>query len=159
MRKLLLLASLLICLMSVNVFAQETQPAQKTTTETEQPKNAVQQMLDDAKKRGEVIMGTCLVEDCGDAQAADGVEPGRALELVKPVYPPIAAAAHASGEVRVQVIIDTDGTVIAAASISGHPLLQAASVTAARNTRFAPSKYNGEPVKVTGVLIYNFVAP
>jgi TonB family protein len=149
-----LIAVVLLCSAGMAQDPQAPKPS-----ETEQPKNAVQQMLDDAKKRGEVIMGTCLVEDCGDAQAADGVEPGRALELVKPVYPPIAAAAHASGEVRVQVIIDTDGTVIAAASISGHPLLQAASVTAARNTRFAPSKYNGEPVKVTGVLVYNFVAP
>lgn len=151
---------ILISLISVVLLcsAAMAQDPQKPS-ESMQPKNGVQQMLDDAKKRGEVIMGACLLEDCGDTQAADGLEVGRALEFVKPVYPPIAAAAHASGSVTVQVIIDTDGTVIAAASISGHPLLQSTSVTAARNTRFAPSKYNGEPVKVTGVLIYNFVAP
>jgi len=149
-----LIATVLLCSTGMAQDPQGTKPS-----ETEQPKNAVQQMIEDAKKRGEVILGTCLEEDCPEGeQITSGVEPGHALELVKPAYPPIARAAHASGEVRVQVIIDTDGTVIAAASISGHPLLQAAAVSAARNTRFSPSKYNGEPVKVTGVLLYNFVS-
>jgi outer membrane biosynthesis protein TonB len=57
----------------------------------------------------------------------------------------------------VKVIIDVDGTVIAAASISGHPLLQGASVNAARNARFSPTKVNGQAVKVVGVIEYNFV--
>ncbi|HSE18896.1 MAG TPA: TonB family protein [Pyrinomonadaceae bacterium] len=152
MRKVFLLASLLICLTSVNVFAQE----KTTTTGTEQPKNAVDQMLDEAKERGETILGSCLV-DCEGVAVQDGVEPGRVLELPKPVYPPIARAAHASGAVGVKVIIDVDGTVIAAASISGHPLLQGAAVNAARNARFAPTKVNGQPVKVVGVIQYNFV--
>lgn len=61
-------------------------------------------------------------------------------------------------QVQVQVLIDVDGTVIAAAAVSGHPLLFGASVAAARNARFSPTKFNGEPVKVTGVISYNFVA-
>ena len=150
----------LIALIAIVLFwstgmAQENQGQKQS--DTERPKNGVERMIEDAKKRGEVIMSTCLLEDCSGEPSADGLEAGRALELVKPVYPPIARAANASGEVRVQVLIDTDGTVIAAASISGHPLLQSASVDAARHTRFAPSKYNGEPVKVTGVLLYTFV--
>jgi outer membrane biosynthesis protein TonB len=43
--------------------------------------------------------------------------------------------------------------------VSGHPLLQAASVTAARQAKFEPMTLAGEPVKVTGVIQYNFVAP
>ena len=151
MRKVFLIASLLICLTSVNAFAQD-----KTTTGTEQPKNAVDKLLEEAKERGETILGTCLV-DCDGVAIPDGVESGRVLELPKPVYPPIAMAAHASGTVGVKVIIDVDGNVIAAASISGHPLLQGAAVNAARNARFAPTKVNGQPVKVVGVIQYNFV--
>jgi TonB family protein len=157
MRKVFLLASLLICLLSVNGFAQEKTPPQKTTTETEQPKNAVDQLVDEAKERGESILVTCVV-DCEGVAVQDGVESGRALELPKPVYPPIARAAHASGTVGVKVLIDVDGTVIAAASISGHPLLQGAAVNAARNARFAPTKVNGQPVKVVGVIDYNFIS-
>lgn len=142
--------------------AQDTQKTtpQSPATEMERPKNAVELMLEDAKKRGELIMGTCL-EKCGEngnEQKAEGVEPGRAIELPKPVYPLIARRAHAQGEVQVQVIVDTDGQVIAAAAISGHPLLQAASVTAARGARFTPPKYNGEPVKVVGVISYTFIS-
>ena len=157
MRNLFLMASLLICLMSVNVFAQETQPAQKTTTETEQPKNAVDRAVDEAKEHGEKVMGVCLM-DCEGAPITEGVESGHAIELPKPEYPPIARAAHASGTVEVKVLVDLDGSVIAAAVISGHPLLQAAAVNAARQARFTPMTYKGEPVKIVGVIQYHFVA-
>ena len=49
--------------------------------------------------------------------------------------------------------------VIAAKAVSGHPLLQAASVAAARNAKFTPTKMSGQPVKVQGVLIYTFSEP
>jgi TonB family protein len=157
MRKVFLLASLLIGLLSVNGFAQEKTSPQKTTTETGQPRNAVERAMDEAKERGETILGTCLV-DCEGVALQDGIESGRVLELPKPAYPAIARAAHASGTVGVQVLIDVDGTVIAAASVSGHPLLQAAAVNAARNARFTPTKVNGQPVKVVGVIEYNFIS-
>jgi TonB family protein len=157
MRNLFLMASLLICLTSVNVFAQETPPAQKPATETERPKDAVDRAVDEAKEHGEtVLMGSCLV-DCEGAAITEGVEIGKVLELPKPSYPPIARAAHATGTVEVRVIIGLDGSVIAAVSISGHPLLQAAAVGAARQARFTPTKYKGDPVKVVGVIQYNFI--
>jgi len=87
-----------------------------------------------------------------------GVLNGKALELPKPAYPAIARAAHASGTVVVQVLIDEEGNVVSAKAVSGHPLLQAASVAAALEARFAPTRLAGEPVKVTGVIQYNFVA-
>lgn len=158
MRKLFFIASLLICLTGVNVFAQETPPAEKPATEPEKPKNAVDKALDEAKEKGDTIIGTCLV-DCGEGtKITEGFESGHAIELPPPAYPPIARAAHASGTVEVRVIVDFDGSVRAAAAISGHPLLQAAAVGAARKARFTPMKYKGEPVKVVGIIQYNFVA-
>lgn len=85
-----------------------------------------------------------------------GVLNGKAVSLPQPVYPPVARAAKASGTVTVQVTIDEEGKVISAHAVSGHPLLQAASVAAARQARFTPTKLSGQPVKVTGVVIYNF---
>jgi TonB family protein len=58
------------------------------------------------------------------------------VAAVAPVYPPIAAAAIASGEVVVEVKIDGKGTVTSARAISGHPLLHAVSVAAARRWKF-----------------------
>jgi len=92
------------------------------------------------------------------APISGGVLNGKAISLPKPAYPPIAKAAHASGTVVVQVLIDENGNVVSAHAVSGHPLLQGAAVGAARQARFSPTKLSGQPVKVTGVIQYNFVA-
>ena len=92
------------------------------------------------------------------APISGGVLNGKAISLPKPAYPPIAKAAHASGTVTVQVTIDENGNVISAHAVSGHPLLQAVAVAAAKGARFSPTKLSGQPVKVTGVITYNFVA-
>jgi len=82
---------------------------------------------------------------------------GRALKLVKPGYPPLARKAHVSGTVSVRVRIDKEGKVIAATAISGHPLLFAACVEAAKNSLFTPTLFADKPVEVTGVILYNFI--
>lgn len=86
-----------------------------------------------------------------------GVLNGKATKKPQPVYPPIAAAARAQGTVVVQVTVDEEGYVISARATSGHPLLQQAAVQAARQARFAPTRLEGKPVKVRGVITYNFV--
>jgi protein TonB len=83
---------------------------------------------------------------------------GKAIRLVTPPYPAIARSAHASGAVQVQVLIDENGNVISASAVSGHPLLRAAAQAAAMSSKFSPTKLSGQPVKVNGVIIYNFVA-
>jgi protein TonB len=57
----------------------------------------------------------------------------------------------------VQVVIDESGKVISVAAVAGHPLLQGVSVAAAKQAKFTPTLLEGEPVKVTGVIHYNFV--
>ena len=85
-----------------------------------------------------------------------GVLNGKATSLPAPEYPAIARAAGASGSVTVQITIDEEGNVISAEADSGHPLLRAAAVTAAREAKFSPTRLSGQPVKVQGVVIYNF---
>lgn len=87
-----------------------------------------------------------------------GVLNGKAISLPQPAYPPIAKQAHASGSVSVQVVVDEKGDVISARAISGHPLLRAVSESAARKAKFSPTKLNGKPVKVTGIVTYKFEA-
>ena len=90
-------------------------------------------------------------------QISGGVLNGKATSLPKPPYPPAARAVRASGAVSVQVLIDENGSVVSASAVSGHPLLRAAAVQAARGARFSPTKLSGQPVKVSGVITYNFV--
>ncbi len=86
-----------------------------------------------------------------------GVINGKALTLPKPEYPSAAQAVRASGAVNVQVTIDENGSVISASATSGHPLLRQAAEQAALQSTFKPTLLSGQPVKVTGVIIYNFV--
>jgi TonB family protein len=85
-----------------------------------------------------------------------GVLNGQAVDLPKPVYPQIAKNAHATGVVTVQVLIDETGKVISAQAVSGNPLLRAAAVQAAYRARFTPTYLSQQPVKVSGVITYNF---
>ena len=91
------------------------------------------------------------------APISGGVLNGKALSLPQPPYPPIARNSKVSGMVVVQVTIDEYGNVIEANAVSGHPLLRAAAVAAAREAKFSQTSLMGELVRVTGVLQYNFV--
>jgi len=85
-----------------------------------------------------------------------GVVNGQATSLPKPPYPPTAKAVRAGGDVNVQVTIDEMGKVISAKAIDGHILLRPAAEKAAWSARFKPTTLTGQPVKVTGVIIYRF---
>ena len=85
-----------------------------------------------------------------------GVLNGKAMTLPKPLYPQAAKAARASGLVSVDVVIDENGKVISAKAIDGHVMLRGAAVSAAQGARFSPTMLSGQPVKVTGVINYNF---
>lgn len=84
---------------------------------------------------------------------------GKAISLPRPGYPPAAKAVKAEGVVIVKVVIDEGGEVISATAVSGHPLLRAAAVEAAKAAKFAPTIVDGRTAKVVGHLTYNFVGP
>ena len=84
---------------------------------------------------------------------------GRALSLPKPAYPVAARQLRLAGQVVVLVQIDETGNVISARDMCQGPLyLSESSVAAAQNARFSPTKLSGMPVKVNGIIVYNFVA-
>lgn len=93
-----------------------------------------------------------------DGQSVSGgVLNGKAVSRPQPPYPPAARAARAQGAVVVQVTVDETGGVTSAKAVSGHPLLRAAAEAAAKQAKFSPTVLSGKPVKVSGVLTYNFV--
>ena len=109
----------------------------------------------------EVQVAPVAPADSADAAGAvviaGGVLDGKAVSKPQPAYPPIAKAAGASGTVTVQIVVDEEGNVVSASAVSGHPLLQQAAVAAAREARFSPTLLSGKPVRVSGVVTYNFV--
>ena len=86
-----------------------------------------------------------------------GVITGLATYLPKPVYTEIAKRARAQGSVSVQVLIDESGRVISAKAMSGSPFLTVEAQKAAMQARFAPTLLSNQPVKVSGIITYNFV--
>lgn len=86
-----------------------------------------------------------------------GVLNGKAISKPEPVYPASAKSVKASGTVTVEIIVDEEGKVISANAVSGHPLLRASAVSAAKQARFSPTLLSGQPVKVKGTITYNFV--
>ena len=81
----------------------------------------------------------------------------QALSLPKPPYPPLAKQLHIQGVISVQVLIDETGRVISAKAVSGSPFLTVEAQRAAYQARFSPTLIGDQPVKVSGVITYNFV--
>ncbi|MDX2044325.1 MAG: energy transducer TonB [Acidobacteriota bacterium] len=88
---------------------------------------------------------------------SEGVLQGSAIRKQRPTYPPIAKAARVSGPVQVVVTISEQGKVIDAYAADGNPLLRQAAVEAARQWLFTPTTLSKVPVKVQGMLTFNFV--
>lgn len=88
-----------------------------------------------------------------------GVLNGKAKNLAPPAYPEAARAVRASGAVNVQITVSESGKVLSASAVSGHPLLRGAAEDAAKKSTFEPVLLEGNPVKVTGILMFYFVAP
>ena len=80
----------------------------------------------------------------------------KVVSEVLPAYPQKAKDKGIGGTVEVQVLVNEDGEVIFANPLSGPEELWAESVKAAVGSRFTPTALSGEPVMITGRLIYDF---
>jgi protein TonB len=85
-----------------------------------------------------------------------GVLNGKAVEMPKPVYPETARRARMTGVVMVEVVVDLSGKVIGARAVSGPEMLRDAAERAARQAKFTPTLLSGQPVRVAGLISYNF---
>ncbi|HJR06441.1 MAG TPA: energy transducer TonB [Pyrinomonadaceae bacterium] len=90
-------------------------------------------------------------------RVASSVISSKIITKPAPPYPIIAKQARAQGPVTVEILIDEQGRVVSAHATSGHPLLRAAAQQSAYQARFSPTSISGQPVKVSGVITYNFI--
>lgn len=82
---------------------------------------------------------------------------GKMINTPKLDYPIIAKRSGAHGPVIVQIIVDEEGKVISAKAVSGNPLLYPAATRAAYQARFSPTLLSNQPVKVSGMITFNFI--
>ncbi len=71
-------------------------------------------------------------------------------------YPEKAKDQRVSGVVRLEVLVDEDGTVKQPRILSGHPLLRAGLVDAVRHWMYQPALLNGKPVPMTAEIEIKF---
>jgi len=81
----------------------------------------------------------------------------KALSMPKAKYPEEARRLRVSGKVTVRVVVDENGKVASAMATDGPLPLRQAAEDAARLATFAPTVQDGVTVKVTGLLVYEFV--
>ncbi len=86
-----------------------------------------------------------------------GVLNGKAAKKPAPEYPANGRSEGASGAVVVQIVVDERGNVTSAQAVSGHSMLRGPSESAAMRAKFRPTTLCGRPVKVSGVITYNYV--
>jgi TonB family protein len=92
-------------------------------------------------------------------KVSEGVLLGSVSTRVLPAYPPFAKQLRVSGEVKVEVIINAKGRVIAAQAISGPYPLRLTAEDAALKWTFKPTLLNQVPVSVRGFLTFIFTKP
>ena len=83
------------------------------------------------------VMFICSVPMFAQSQNESPCEGPTVIAAVAPVFPPIARAARAKGEVVVEVKVNPHGEVEESKVVSGHPLLQKVSEVAAMKWKFA----------------------
>jgi protein TonB len=98
----------------------------------------------------------------GDAKKGDGspIAVGslltKAKQRISPSYPATARASRVIGVVTVFLLVNEKGEVESVQRADGPPQLQQAAADAARRWRFNPTVVDGQPMRVTGYLSFNF---
>ncbi len=89
-------------------------------------------------------------------RVSSGVAEGLLVHKVDPVYPREAIEKKIQGDVVLQVVIDTQGSIATLTTISGHPLLADAATEAVRQWHYRPYLLNGVPVQVETTVTVKF---
>jgi TonB family protein len=109
-----------------------------------------------AKTPVQILYGESTPDERRRGPLISGILNMKVVSEVLPAYPQKAKDKGIEGTVEVQVLVNEDGEVIFANPLSGPEELWAESVKAAVGSRFPPATLSGEPVKITGRLIYEF---
>jgi TonB family protein len=104
----------------------------------------------------QILYGERAADERRQGPLISGVLNGKILDYTLPVYPQKAKDKNIQGQVEIQLLVNEDGEVIFANPLSGPEELWAESVKAAVTARFAPTTLKGQPVMITGRIIFEF---
>lgn len=131
---------------------QSQQPAAPTNTRTAPPA----QQPGTTTPTPDASAGDAKKDD--NSPVAVGSLLTKAKQRVSPSYPAMARASRVGGVVTVFLLLNEKGEVESVQRADGPPQLQQAAADAARRWRFNPTVIDGQPMRVTGYLSFNFTA-
>ena len=106
-----------------------------------------------------VVLGSCLLCSTAFAQAVR-LSDAEAKKIVKartsPEYPPLAKQMRVTGEVRLDVYLNEDGSLDRIHVISGNALLAGAAQNAVKNWKFGLPIVDDKPVKAVAGYSFAF---
>jgi len=70
------------------------------------------------------------------------------VSMRRPVYPDMARSIGLTGDVRLRVLVNTDGRVLKALVVRSAPAFDQSALDAIRTAQFKPARWNGKPVRV-----------
>ncbi len=112
----------------------------------------------DSEKEKKTSDSSALKSDSSvdKTDVAGGVLNGKAIKKPAPSYPEEARANRVQGNVTVRILVNEKGSVVDACAIEGPRLLLQPSENAAYQTVFSPTLLMGQPVKVSGLITFNY---
>jgi protein TonB len=81
---------------------------------------------------------------------------GRVVKKVAPAYPTAARQLNVTGSQDVEIVVDEQGNVVDAKVLKGNALFTQASLAAVKEWKFTPLIKDGQPVKFTTVITFNY---
>ena len=102
-----------------------------------------------------LLMGfTALADDPTLIATASAM--ARATKKVSPDYPMAAKQLNVTGQQEVSIVVDLQGGVEDAKVIKGNAMFTQASLAAARQWKFTPLTKDGQPIRFSAVIIFNY---
>lgn len=81
---------------------------------------------------------------------------GRVVKKVAPTFPVAAKQLNVTGTQDVQIVVDEQGNVTDAKVLKGNALFTQSSLAAVKEWKFTPLLKDGQPVKFTAVITFNY---
>lgn len=94
--------------------------------------------------------------DSQPSSTSTNFEPCQLVSSVQPAYPQEARKQRVQGDVKLRLVVGTDGTVTNVAPVDGPPLLTAAAVNATRQFHYKPALLNGKPIETIQTVDISF---
>lgn len=158
---------------------QQNKPAEKTTTSEKQPviherepllvatnggPSRANSAVEDAPPslNGVPVKISAPVLPTGNSDVvfggrrSTGAVPPKLIQRVEPSYPAMARSMHATGKVRLEVTVASDGKVKAVRKLEGNEMLANAAIQAVRRWRYEAAKQDGTYVESIVEVIFNF---